>query len=111
DFKKQAQRFGTDIRFGLATKVDFGGPEHKVIIDESHLVIADSVIIATGASAKWLGIESEARLNGRGVSACAVCDGFFFRGMDVAIIGGGDTACEEASYLAKLCKKVYMLVR
>lgn len=111
DFKKQAQRFGTDIRFGLATKVDFSGPEHKVIIDESHLVIADSVIIATGASAKWLGIESEARLNGRGVSACAVCDGFFFRGMDVAIIGGGDTACEEASYLAKLCKKVYMLVR
>lgn len=111
DFKKQAQRFGTDIRFGMATKVDFSGPEHKVTIDESHLIIADSIIIATGASAKWLGIESEARLNGKGVSACAVCDGFFFRGMEVAIVGGGDTACEEASYLAKLCKKVYMLVR
>jgi thioredoxin reductase (NADPH) len=111
DFKKQAERFGTDIRFGMATKVDFTGPEHKVIIDDSHLVIADSVIIATGASAKWLGIESEARLNGRGVSACAVCDGFFFRGMDVAIVGAGDTACEEASYLAKLCRKVYMLIR
>lgn len=111
DFRKQAARFGTDIRYGMATKVDFTGPEHKVIIDESHLVIADTVIVATGASAKWLGIESEARLNGKGVSACAVCDGFFFRGMDVAIVGGGDTACEEASYLAKLCKKVYMLVR
>jgi thioredoxin reductase (NADPH) len=111
DFKNQAHRFGTDIRFGLATKVDFKGPEHHVIIDDSHLVIADTVIIATGASAKWLGLESEARLNGKGVSACAVCDGFFFRGMEVAIVGAGDTACEEATYLSKLCKKVYMLIR
>ncbi|MBX9850578.1 MAG: thioredoxin-disulfide reductase [Cytophagaceae bacterium] len=111
DFKNQAQRFGTDIRFGMATKVDFTGPEHKVIIDDTHTVIAESVIIATGASAKWLGIESESKLNGKGVSACAVCDGFFFRGMEVAIVGAGDTACEEASYLAKLCKKVYMIVR
>jgi thioredoxin reductase (NADPH) len=111
DFKKQATRFGTDIRIGMATKVDFSGPGHKVIIDSSHLIIADTVIISTGASAKWLGIESEARLNGNGVSACAVCDGFFFRGLEVAIIGAGDTACEEASYLAKLCKKVYMIVR
>lgn len=110
-FKKQAERFGTDIRFGMATKVDFTGPEHKVFIDDSHLVIANTVIIATGASAKWLGIESEARLNGNGVSACAVCDGFFFRGMDVAIVGAGDTACEEATYLSKLCRKVYMLIR
>ncbi|HEY8402144.1 MAG TPA: thioredoxin-disulfide reductase [Cytophagaceae bacterium] len=111
DFQKQAARFGTDIRFGLATSVDFTGPVHKVIIDESHLIKTDTVIIATGASAKWLGLESEARLNGKGVSACAVCDGFFFRGQEVAIIGGGDTACEEASYLAKLCSKVYMIVR
>jgi len=111
DLKNQALRFGTDIRFGMATQVNFAGPEYKVIIDESHLIVADSVIIATGASAKWLGIESEARLNGKGVSACAVCDGFFFRGMEVAIVGAGDTACEEATYLAKLCKKVYMIVR
>jgi thioredoxin reductase (NADPH) len=111
DFKKQAARFGTDIRIGMATKVDFTGPTHKVIIDSAHLIIAETVIISTGASAKWLGIESEARLNGNGVSACAVCDGFFFRGLEVAIIGAGDTACEEASYLAKLCKKVYMIVR
>jgi thioredoxin reductase (NADPH) len=111
DFQKQAQRFGTDIRYGMVTKVDFTGPVHKVIVDESHLIHADVVIIATGASAKWLGMESEARLNGKGVSACAVCDGFFFRGMEVAVVGGGDTACEEASYLAKLCKKVYLIVR
>ncbi len=111
DFREQAARFQTDIRYGMATKVDFTGPVHKVIIDESLLILADTVIIATGASAKWLGLESEARLNGKGVSACAVCDGFFFRGMDVAIVGAGDTACEEASYLAKLCKKVYMLIR
>jgi thioredoxin reductase (NADPH) len=111
DLQKQAARFGTDIRYGMATRVDFKGPKHKVITDESHLIYADTVIIATGASAKWLGMESEARLNGSGVSACAVCDGFFYRNMDVAIVGGGDTACEEASYLSKLCKKVYMLVR
>lgn len=111
DFEKQAKRFGADIRFGYATAVDFSGDTKKVIIDEKHEVEADAVIIATGASAKWLGLESEKRLNGFGVSACAVCDGFFFRGQDVAIVGAGDTAAEEATYLAKLCRKVYMLVR
>ncbi len=111
DFKAQAERFGTDIRWGLATSVDFTGPKHKVVIDEKTTVTTDSVIIATGASAKWLGLESEHKLNGFGVSACAVCDGFFFRGHDVAIVGAGDTAAEEATYLAKLCKKVYMIVR
>lgn len=111
DFKKQAERFGTDIRWGLVTKVDFSSLPHKLWIDDSKMITADAVIIATGASAKWLGLESEQRLNGFGVSACAVCDGYFFRGQEVAIVGGGDTACEEASYLAKLCKKVYMIVR
>lgn len=111
DFEKQAKRFGADIRFGYATSVDFSGEIKKVIIDENHTIEADAVIIATGASAKWLGLESEKKLNGFGVSACAVCDGFFFRGQDVAIVGAGDTAAEEASYLAKLCNKVYMLVR
>jgi thioredoxin reductase (NADPH) len=111
DFKKQAERFGTDIRWGMATSVDFTGPIHKVVIDENKTILADSIIIATGASAKWLGLESEQRLNGFGVSACAVCDGFFFRGQDVAIVGAGDTAAEEATYLAKLCRKVYMIVR
>lgn len=111
DFQKQAERFGTDVRFGLATKVDFSGPIHKVWIDEKKEITADAVIISTGASAMWLGLESEQRLNGFGVSACAVCDGFFYKGQDVAIVGGGDTACEEATYLSKLCNKVYMLVR
>ena len=111
DFKAQAERFGTDIRWGLATAVDFTGPVHKVIVDEKTTITADSVIIATGASAKWLGLESEQKLNGFGVSACAVCDGFFFKGQDVAIVGAGDTAAEEATYLAKLCRKVYMIVR
>lgn len=111
EFQKQAERFGTDIRMGLATKVDFTGPVHKVWIDEDKLVTADTVIISTGASAKWLGLESEQRLNGFGVSACAVCDGFFFKGQEVAIVGAGDTAAEEATYLAKLCTKVYMIVR
>ncbi|HAK78437.1 MAG TPA: thioredoxin-disulfide reductase [Runella sp.] len=112
DFENQARRFGADIRYGLATKVDFSDPTlHKVWIDDTTLIESPSVIIATGASAKWLGLESEQRLNGYGVSACAVCDGFFFRNQEVAIVGGGDTACEEASYLAKLCKKVYMIVR
>jgi thioredoxin reductase (NADPH) len=111
DLQKQAARFGTDIRFGMATSVDFGGHIHKVVIDEKLTIESPIVIISTGASAKWLGLPSEARLNGSGVSACAVCDGFFFRGQDVVIVGAGDTACEEASYLAKLCKKVYMLVR
>lgn len=111
DFLAQAKRFGTDVRFGMATKVDFSGPVHKVWIDENKIIEANTVIIATGASAKWLGIESEQKFNGFGVSACAVCDGFFYRVQDVAIVGGGDTAAEEASYLAKLCKKVYMIVR
>lgn len=111
NFQKQAERFGTDIRNGLATSVDFSSYPHKVIIDESHEITANAVIIATGASAKWLGLPSEERLNGQGVSACAVCDGFFYRGMDVVVVGGGDTACEEASYLSKLCNKVYMIVR
>ncbi|AYA36395.1 thioredoxin-disulfide reductase [Hymenobacter oligotrophus] len=111
DLKKQAERFGTDIRYGIATAVDFSGHPHRVTIDEKHTITADAVIIATGASAKWLGLESEARLNGSGVSACAVCDGFFYRGKDVAIVGAGDTAAEEATYLANLCNKVYMLVR
>src|SRR6187551_544541 len=111
DFRKQAERFGTDIRFGYVTAVDFSSRPHRVTIDESKSVTADTVIIATGASAKWLGLESEKRLNGFGVSACAVCDGFFFKGQDVAIVGAGDTAAEEATYLAKLCRKVYMIVR
>jgi thioredoxin reductase (NADPH) len=111
DLEAQARRFGTDIRYGMVTKVDFSGHPHRVIVDDQHEVTADAVIISTGASAKWLGLPSEMRLNGRGVSACAVCDGFFFRGQDVAIVGAGDTAAEEASYLANLCRKVYMLVR
>jgi thioredoxin reductase (NADPH) len=111
DFKAQAERFGTDIRFGYSTEVDFTGPIHKVIVDGSHTITADAVIIATGASAKWLGLESEQRLNGFGVSACATCDGYFYRGQEVAVVGGGDTAAEEAHYLSKLCKKVYLIVR
>src|SRR6185436_2990713 len=111
DFKAQAERFGTDIRFGYATAVDFSSTPHKVIVDETKTIIADSVIVATGASAKWLGLESEQRLNGFGVSACATCDGYFFRGQDVAVVGAGDTAAEEATYLSKLCKKVYMIIR
>jgi thioredoxin reductase (NADPH) len=110
-FEKQAVRMGADIRYGLATKVDFSGSPFKVWIDEEKLIEADAVIIATGASAKWLGLESEQRLNGYGVSACAVCDGFFFRGKEVAIVGAGDTAAEEALYLSKLCSTVHMFVR
>jgi thioredoxin reductase (NADPH) len=110
-FEKQASRMGADIRYGLATKVDFSAQPYKVWIDEEKLIEADAVIIATGASAKWLGLESEQRLNGFGVSACAVCDGFFFRGKEVAIVGAGDTACEEAMYLSKLCTTVHMIVR
>lgn len=102
---------GTDIRYGIATKVDFSSQPYKVQIDEEEWVEANTVIISTGASAKWLGIESEQRLNGYGVSACAVCDGFFFRGKEVAIVGAGDTACEEALYLSKICSHVHMLVR
>jgi thioredoxin reductase (NADPH) len=111
DFEKQAARMGADIRYGLATKVDFSSTPHKVWIDDEKLIEADSVIICTGASAKWLGLESEQRLNGYGVSACAVCDGFFFRGKEVAIVGAGDTAAEEALYLSKLCTTVHMLIR
>jgi thioredoxin reductase (NADPH) len=110
-FEKQAARMGTDIRYGLATKVDFTGPLHKVQIDDEKWIEAASVIICTGASAKWLGLESEQRLNGFGVSACAVCDGFFFKGKEVAIVGAGDTAAEEALYLSKICSRVHMIVR
>lgn len=110
-FEKQAARMGSDIRYGLATKVDFSGPTHKVQIDEEKWIEADAVIISTGASAKWLGLESEQRLNGFGVSACAVCDGFFFKGKEVAIVGAGDTAAEEALYLSKICSQVHMIVR
>lgn len=110
-FEKQAHRMGADIRYGLATKVDFSSQPYKVEIDEEKWIEADSVIIATGASAKWLGLESEQRLNGFGVSACAVCDGFFFRNKEVAIVGAGDTAAEEALYLSKLCTTVHMFIR
>ncbi|MCB0460286.1 MAG: thioredoxin-disulfide reductase [Flavobacteriaceae bacterium] len=114
DFKKQAERFETDVRFGIATAVEFNdkvGGTHKVTIDGSKVIEAETVIISTGASAKYLGLESEQRLKGGGVSACATCDGFFYRGQDVIVVGAGDTAAEEATYLAKLCKKVTMLVR
>lgn len=111
DFRRQAERFGADIRYGLATAVDFSAQPHRITIDEEILIEADTVIISTGASAKWLGLESEARLNGSGVSACAVCDGFFYREQEVAIVGAGDTAAEEALYLSKLASKVYMIVR
>ena len=111
DFKKQAERFGTDTRWGMVTKVDFSKRPFKVEIDENKNVLAETVIIATGASAKWLGIEDEKRLNGYGVSACATCDGFFYKDKDVVVVGGGDTAAEEATYLAKMCNKVTLLVR
>ncbi len=111
DFEKQAKRMGADIRFGLATKVDLSVRPYKVEIDEEKWIEADAIIIATGASAKWLGLPSEERLNGFGVSACAVCDGFFFRNKEVAIVGAGDTAAEEALYLSKLCTNVHMFVR
>jgi len=114
DFKKQAERFDTDVRFGLATKVDFSdkkGGLHKVTIDGSTVIEAETVIISTGATAKYLGLESEQRLKGGGVSACATCDGFFYKAQDVLVVGGGDTAAEEATFLAKLCKKVTLIVR
>ena len=110
-FENQAKRMGADIRYGLATKVDFSTRPLKVEIDEEKWIETDALIISTGASAKWLGIESEQRLNGYGVSACAVCDGFFFKGKEVAIVGAGDTAAEEALYLSKICSQVYMIVR
>lgn len=111
NFEKQAARMGTDIRYGLATKVDFSGDVKKVWIDDEKIIEADAVIISTGASAKWLGIPSEEKFNGFGVSACAVCDGFFFKGKEVAIVGAGDTAAEEAHYLSKMCTTVHMIVR
>jgi thioredoxin reductase (NADPH) len=113
NFKKQAVRLGTDVRFGMITSVVFdrSGGNHIVTVDGKTEIECETVLISTGASAKWLGIPSEQRLNGSGVSACAVCDGFFYRGEDVAIVGAGDTAAEEASYLSKICKKVYMIVR
>lgn len=110
-FENQAKRMGADIRYGLATKVDFSSRPLKVEIDEEKWIETDALIISTGASAKWLGIESEQRLNGYGVSACAVCDGFFFKGKEVAIVGAGDTAAEEALYLSKICSQVHMIVR
>ena len=111
EFQKQAERFDTDVRYGVVTDVDFSGWPHEVTIDNKKKITADAVIISTGASAKWLGLADETRLNGAGVSACAVCDGFFFKGQDVAVVGAGDTAAEEASYLSKLANKVYMIVR
>ena len=114
DFKKQAERFGTDVRFGLVTKVDFStevGGIHKITVDESKQIEAETVIISTGATAKYLGLESEQRLIGGGVSACATCDGFFYKGQDVVVIGAGDTAAEEATYLSNICKSVTILVR
>ena len=111
DFEAQAKRMGADIRWGMVTSIDFSKRPYVATIDEEHTIESDVIIIATGASAKWLGLESEQRLNGHGVSACAVCDGFFFKGKDVAIVGAGDTACEEALYLSKICNKVTMLIR
>lgn len=111
DLQKQAERFGTKINYGLVTSVDFSGYPHKVTIDEKHVVEAETVIIATGATAKYLGIPSEAKFANRGVSACAVCDGYFYRGKEVAVVGAGDSAAEESTYLAKLCTKVHLIVR
>jgi len=111
NFRKQAERLGADIRYGYVSSVDFSAMPHRVVVDEVKTILADTVIISTGASAKWLGLDSEQKYSGFGVSACAVCDGFFFRGQDVAIVGAGDTAAEEATYLAKMCRKVSMIVR
>jgi thioredoxin reductase (NADPH) len=111
DLKKQAVRFGTEIRFGIATKADFSDKLLRVTFDENNIIEADTVIIATGATARYLGLEAESRYAGMGVSACATCDGFFYKGKDVAVVGGGDTAAEEATYLAGLCRKVYLIVR
>lgn len=111
DFKAQAERFGAEVRFGIVTAADFSQRPFKVQIDDEKWIEAEAVIIATGATARYLGLESEEKFRGQGVSACATCDGFFYRGKDVAVVGGGDTACEEATYLASLCRKVYMIVR
>jgi thioredoxin reductase (NADPH) len=111
EFKEQAERFGTDVRIGIASKADFSGKVHKVTMDDNKVIEADTVIIATGATARYLGLDAESRYAGMGVSACATCDGFFYKGKVVAVVGGGDTAAEEATYLAGLCRKVYMIVR
>lgn len=111
DLRKQAARFGTDVRFGMVTSVDFSVKPNKVTIDDDAVIEADSVIIATGATARYLGLESEEKYKGMGVSACATCDGFFYKNKDVAVVGGGDTACEEAAYLSGLCNHVYLIVR
>ena len=111
DLKKQATRLGADIRFGIATSTDLSLQPYKVTIDEEKIIEAEALIIATGATAKYLGLESEEKYKGQGVSACATCDGFFYKGQDVAVVGGGDTAAEEATYLSGLCKKVYLIVR
>ncbi len=111
DLQKQAERFGTDVRYGTVTDVDFSGAVHKVLVDDEKLIEAETVIISTGATAKYLGLESEERFKAGGVSACATCDGFFYKGLDVAVVGGGDTAVEEALYLSSLCRKVYLIVR
>lgn len=111
DLKKQAMRFGTDVRFGIASATDLSAQPFTVVIDDEKIVETDVLIIATGATAKYLGLESEEKFKGQGVSACATCDGFFYRGKDVAVVGGGDTAAEEATYLAGLCNKVYLIVR
>jgi thioredoxin reductase (NADPH) len=111
DLKAQAKRFGTDIRFGIATATDLSERPFKVTIDGNKLIEAEVLIIATGATAKYLGLESEEKFKGQGVSACATCDGFFYKGKDVAVVGGGDTAAEEATYLAGICKKVYLIIR
>lgn len=111
DLQHQAERFGSDLRWGLITEADFSKRPFTLKTDDGKKVLADTVIIATGATAKYLGLESEVRYNGHGVSACATCDGFFYRGQDVAVVGGGDTAAEEATYLSKMCRKVYLIVR
>ena len=111
DFQKQAERFGTEVRFGVATSVDFSNYPHKVIVDEEHEITAEAVIISTGASAKYLGLPSEEKYLNQGVSACAICDGFFYKDMNVAVVGAGDSAAEEATYLANLCPKVHLIVR
>lgn len=111
DLQKQAERFGTKIHYGLVTSVDFSGYPHKVVVDEKQALIAETVIVATGATAKYLGIPSEDKFLNRGVSACAVCDGYFYRGKEVAVVGAGDSAAEESTYLSKLCSKVHLFVR
>ena len=111
DLKKQAERFGTDIRLGYVTKTDLSKRPFKITVDDEQLIEAETVIIATGATAKYLGMESEDKYKGMGVSACATCDGFFYKGQDVAVVGGGDTAAEEATYLSNICRKVYLIVR